>query len=125
MMTHSALHKERSVVNMLFLSAALLFGCAGAGSRTTASSVIGEWEKQEQTLPPINLSITGDSSALRARLRLSGTERFGTATLDGSNLLLKFDRDTQQVRAELRSPTEMRIVFGVNGLSFVLRKQSR
>ena len=57
-----------------------------ARARALREDVVGEWEKIEQTLPPIHLRLWLDRDTLRARLRLSGRESHGTATFDGANL---------------------------------------
>ena len=90
---------------------ALLFACDGPLDAATASLVIvGEWEKPEQTLPPMNLVVSRHSDGDQARLRLSGVERFGTVTLNGSHVVLHF-AGTADITGEILSRTELRLDF--------------
>src|SRR5207253_2451535 len=56
-----------------------------------SDDVIGEWEKQGNFLPPINLVLSrNDGGGILGRLRLSGVEANGTATAADTKLRLSF-----------------------------------
>src|SRR5688572_28199449 len=73
--------------------------------------VTGDWEKEEQTLPPIHLRLWLERDTLRARLRLSGSESFGTGTFDGRMLRLDLADRAQPLRGELLSVDELELRF--------------
>ena len=85
----------------------LVAGCAP--DVIAPDDVLGEWEKQGESLPPINLVLSRESTRLLARLRLSGVELNGLARLEGNQLYLDFPNRqpitgafTSKVRLELR-----------------------
>jgi hypothetical protein len=83
--------------------------------------ITGEWEKQEQTLPPIHLSLWVERDTLRARLRLSGSESFGTAKLDGRALHLDLS-GREQLTAKLVSTNQLELRLARTGEGYRLRK---
>jgi hypothetical protein len=99
---------------------ATIVSCNGVGTPNT-QDVVGEWERPVDSLPPINLVLTPEGSALRARLRLSGVERFGQATIDSEALRIRFD-DGGALDGRFTSATELIVQFPSNGRSYRLRK---
>ena len=106
------------------LIVAILSSCTSSTSRPASEDLVGEWEKREQTLPPVHLSITRDSAGLSARLRLSGTERVGRVTVDGPTILMQFAGIQEPMRARLPSKAEMHIDL-TPGSTQVLNKRPR
>ena len=104
-------------------SLAAFMACARQSSPRIAD-VVGSWEKEEQTLPPISLDLSSDGDLLRARLRLSGSESNGTAVLDGSTLRLSL-QGREKLSGEFVSMTELRLRFGSGADAYILRKQNR
>jgi hypothetical protein len=82
----------------------------------------GDWEKQEQTLPPIHLRLWLERDTLRARLRLSGSESTGTATVDGRELRLDLSGRAEGLTGTLISANELELRFGRGGRAYRLRK---
>jgi heat shock protein HslJ len=80
-----------------------------------AAQVTGEWEKEEQTLPPIHLRLWVERDTLRARLRLSGSESFGIASFDGRALRLDLSGRARPLEAELVAPNELELRLGARG----------
>ena len=76
-----------------------------------AEDITGDWEKLENTLPPIQLRLWVERDTLRARLRLSGSESIGTATIVGRELRLTLAGRTEQLTGELVSPNELELHF--------------
>ena len=74
----------------------------GAGNEV----ILGEWEKVEKSMPPVNLVITRHSDGDHARLRLSGVEQFGTVTTTGKHIVLHF-ANAADIAGEIVSATEM------------------
>jgi hypothetical protein len=105
------------------LAAALLFlACSRPADPTRATDVIiGEWEKVERSMPPVNLVISRHSDGDRARLRLSGVDRFGTVTTNGNRVVLHF-AGTPDVTGEIVSSTEMTLNLD-QSLTAILRKR--
>ena len=85
-------------------------------------TVVGEWERPTESLPPINLVFTSDASELRARLRLSGVERHGRATITGTTLRIAFD-DGGVLDGSFTSRTQMILTFGSSGRTYMLQKR--
>ena len=83
--------------------------------------VTGEWEKQEQTLPPIHLRLWLERDTLRARLRLSGSESTGTATFDGRELHLALS-GREPLTGQLISPDELELRFSSGARAYRLRR---
>ena len=69
------------------LSLAALLSVCAQGIRP--DDVLGEWEKQDEFLPPINLILSRDETRLLVRLRLSGVDLRGSATLEDNELRLE------------------------------------
>jgi heat shock protein HslJ len=93
-------------------------------ARPQLEQVAGEWEKREETLPPIHLTLRVERDTLRARLRLSGSESTGMATFDGRHLRLALD-GRPPMRAELVSATELLLRFTADGEVYRLRRAPR
>jgi hypothetical protein len=90
---------------------ALAASCASPAPPTPAG-LVGEWARVEDALPPIHLTVVDEGQTLGARLRLSGRDARGTATLDGSRLQLSLDGGASQIDGELISDSELRLRFG-------------
>jgi hypothetical protein len=106
---------------VLLLATLFAMACGGPAA-PTAADVTGEWLKEDQSLPPVSLMLTRDSSAgLRARLRLSGVEAFGNATLSGDQISIAFDGRPPLTGAFISS-TELDLSFGASN-TYRLRKQ--
>jgi hypothetical protein len=58
----------------------LLVSC-GRSAVLDIDEVLGEWIKPDNSLPPVNLVLAKDDGRVVARLRFSGVEVNGTATL--------------------------------------------
>ena len=85
------------------------------------SQITGDWEKQEETLPPIQLRLWIERDTLRARLRLSGSESAGTATLHGRELRLRLSGRPEQLTGEFVSPKELELRFARGTQTYRLR----
>lgn len=84
---------------------------AAACSRTNAvrpGEVAGSWARPGDAFPPVNLTLTDSAGVLHARLRLSGTDAKGTATLDGRQIQLILER-RGVISGEFVSATELRL----------------
>jgi hypothetical protein len=88
-----------------------------------AARVTGDWEKEEQTLPPIHLRLWLERDTLRARLRLSGSESFGTGTFDGRTLRLYLSGRAGPLEADLVSANELTLRFGEGTDAYRLRRK--
>jgi len=97
----------------------LVFTAAAAGSG--AAQVTGDWEKEEQTLPPIHLRLWIDGDTLRARLRLSGSEAFGIASFDGRALRLELSGRPEPLTAQLVATNELEL--GLGSRTYRLRRK--
>jgi len=107
---------------LAILSALVLAACQRpVGPRV--DDVAGDWLKLEQSLPPVDLTLTRSGSELRARLRLSGRESFGTATLDGTKLRITLEGQTEPLVGEFVSNVELTLEFGSSVPEQHLRKQ--
>jgi hypothetical protein len=102
-------------------AAATIIACRLSAS-PAREEIIGEWEKQEQTLPPIHLSLWLERDTLRARLRLSGSESIGTARLAGRELRLDLSGRAEQLTGTLVSANELELRFARAGEGYRLRK---
>ena len=92
--------------------------------RTRPDAVIGEWEKEEQTLPPIHLRLWVDGDILRARLRLSGRESIGTATFNGKELRVDLGQRWERLTGVLVTANELDLRFATTGRAYRLRKRN-
>jgi hypothetical protein len=87
--------------------------CNGPASTSLrAADVVGSWSRPGDAFPPVNLRLTDSAGSLHARLRLSGTERLGSATLSGKQLRLVFEGSESTTTGEFVSSGELRIQFG-------------
>jgi hypothetical protein len=91
--------------------AATIIACRLSAS-PGVEDITGDWEKQEQTLPPIHLSLWLERDTLRARLRLSGSDLTGTARLTGRELRLDLSGRAEQITGTLVSASELELRFG-------------
>jgi hypothetical protein len=83
---------------------------------------LGTWEKQDQTLPPISLTLSAQGTQLLARLRLSGVESNGMAFVDGVRLRLTLPQ-RPEVAGEFVSRTELKLRLDANGPEYLLIKR--
>jgi hypothetical protein len=83
------------------------------------TDVLGEWSRPGDSFPPVNLTLSDSGSGLRARLRLSGTETHGSATIEGHQLRLALD-GRPEMSGEWVSKTELRLHFGGTAGSYTL-----
>jgi hypothetical protein len=109
---------SRTLSTVVF--AMVLAGCAKPAR--TPDSVLGEWEKPDSSLPPINLVLSKDEGEIRARLRLSGVEANGTATVADTALRLTFP-GRQEMIGEFISTRELKLRLDAAGPAFLLRKR--
>ena len=106
------------------LTALLIAAIASCNPASTPSpeTVVGEWEVPTGSFPPINLVLTPEASELRARLRLSGVERHGHATITGTTLRIAFD-DGVVLDGRFTSRTQLILSFGSSGRTYRLQKR--
>ncbi len=104
------------------LAALVILAVTGCGSPSSpgAGEALGEWEKSDNLLPPINLLLTRGDDRVLARLRLSGVELNGTATFPDGKLRLSFP-GRQDVTGEFLSPTELKLLL--EGVELLLKKR--
>ena len=107
---------------LLILSALVLAACQRPAA-PRVDDVAGDWLKLEKSMPPVDLTLTRSGSDLRARLRLSGRESFGTATVDGMNLRITFDGQGEPLVGEFVSNVELTLKLGSPVTEQHLRKQ--
>lgn len=100
---------------------AFVLACSGNLAPTT-DEVLGEWEKQDDKLPPISLTLARDGGGVRVRLRLSGVEVHGTATVDGRSLRVTLPNRPELV-GEFQSRTELTLRFEAGGPTYLLAKR--
>ena len=98
-------------------------GCSGRPDAPRTPDIVGEWDKLENTLPPVSLTVVRDGAALKARLRLSGTEANGTVVLDSNRLRVQLVGRSQPLTGVLVSRTELRL-SAPNGTEYRLLKTS-
>ncbi len=115
--------RVRSLAWLVFgiVALAALSACAREWA-PRAEQVAGGWEKEEDTLPPIHLLLWLERDTLRARLRLSGSESAGTATVDGTELRLRLAGRPDVLVGEFLSETELRFELGTK--AYRLRRKS-
>ncbi len=92
-------------------------------SAPDSARVTGEWEKEEQTLPPIHLRLWLERDTLRVRLRLSGSESFGTGTFDGRTLRLDLAGRAGPISAQFTSADELELRFAEGTDAYRLRRK--
>lgn len=105
------IHAEVCVRRFLILIALVAAAC-NRPVAPSAEDIAGSWLKLEKSMPPVDLLLTRTGGELRARLRLSGREAFGIATLDGTHLRIKLDDQVEPLLGELVSDVEMTIKIG-------------
>jgi hypothetical protein len=105
--------------------ALVLLVASGCGRSTSLSTddMVGEWQKQGNSLPPISLLITSEGSGLRARLRLSGAEAHANAIVHGRMLRLEFDQKRADLQGEFVSKNELDLRFQPGRETYRLRKR--
>ena len=126
---------RRGIITGFIIIATLSAGCNDTVAPVTSANIVGEWAKIDNSLPPVNLSITREGSGLHARLRLSGVEANGTATVDGRRISLALQQNAEAIlgeraqrlfsldlEAQLVSDTEMDLQL-TPGASYRLQKQ--
>jgi hypothetical protein len=113
---------RRTIVAGFIIVGALGAGCNDTAAPFAPANVVGEWAKMDNSLPPVSLSITRDGSGLHARLRLSGVEANGTATVDGRRLSLALQGRAEAMLGEVVSDTELDLQLAP-GASYRLHKQ--
>jgi hypothetical protein len=103
----------------------LVFALMGCGSSTapTVDEALGEWEKPDSALPPINLLLSRNEGRIHARLRLSGIEANGTAIFSDKQLRLTFP-DRPELVGEFISKDELKLRLDAAGPEFVLKKRN-
>jgi hypothetical protein len=87
-------------------------GPAPAPTSLRSADVAGSWGRPDSAFPPVNLMLTDSAGSLHARLRLSGSERHGSATLNGKQLRIVFEGPETHTTGEFVSTTELRLEFG-------------
>jgi hypothetical protein len=106
------------------LALSFIIGAACASSTAPrGDDLVGEWLKEDKSLPPINLTVTRSGADLRARLRLSGTERSGSLFVNGTHLLVTLDGTPEPLTGELVSTLDLDLRLTATGQPYRLRKQ--
>jgi hypothetical protein len=119
--------EERMRRIALLIGALALVACTGSSSTPNGptlrvADVVGQWIKVEKSLPPIDLLLSRDGDLVRARLRLSGSESNGTATVDGSQVTLRFP-DRGDIVGKFVSESELELQFDLPPQQQRLQKQ--
>lgn len=96
----------------------LVFACCRE-STMTAGDVSGSWARRGDSLPPISLTLSDSGAVLSARLRLSGIDARGTATLEGNTLRVILP-GRPEVHGEFISRDELQLLRGVGDVSYTL-----
>ena len=120
-------HLEDSMRRIALLIGALALAACNSssppnGPTLRVADVVGQWTKVEQSLPPIDLLLTRDGDIVRARLRLSGIEANGTATVDGTQVRLRFP-DRAEIVGKFVSESELELQFDLPPEQQRLQKQ--
>ena len=97
----------RLYVRRLLIVIALIAAACQRPVAPASADITGDWLKLDKSMPPVGLLITREGSDLRARLRLSGREAFGTVTLNGSRLRIMLEDQTEPLLGELVSDVEL------------------
>ena len=110
----------------LLIGALALAACNSSNTPNSpmlqVADVVGQWLKVDKSLPPIDLLLTRDGDIVRARLRLSGVEANGTATVDGSQITLRFP-DRAEMVGKFLSESELELQFDLPPQQQRLQKQ--
>jgi hypothetical protein len=115
---------------VVLVGALVLAACSSGtnspnGPMLRVSDVVGQWIKVDKSLPPIDLLLTRDGDIVRARLRLSGSESNGTATVDGSEVTLRFPDRSNPIVGKFLSESELELQFDLPAPQQRLRKQTQ
>ena len=97
----------RLYVRRLLIGIALIVAACQRPAAPVSADIAGDWLKLDKSMPPVGLLITREGSDLRARLRLSGREAFGTVTLNGTHLRIMLEDQTEPLLGELVSDVEL------------------
>lgn len=112
----------------LLIGVLAVAACAGSstpnGPTLRVADVVGQWIKLDTSLPPIDLLLTRDGDVVRARMRLSGSESNGTATVDGAEVKLRFPGRADIV-GKFLSESELELQFDLPPQQQRLQKQSQ
>lgn len=100
---------------------AFIVACSGSFAPTT-DEILGDWQKQDDKLPPISLTLTRQGEVVRARLRLSGVEAHGTATVDRRTLRVALP-GRPELTGEFVSSSELTLRFEAAGRAYLLTKR--
>lgn len=100
---------------------AFIVACSGSLAPTT-DEILGDWQKQDDKLPPISLMLARDGEVVRARLRLSGVEVHGTAIVDRRSLRVALP-GRPELTGEFASSTELTVRFEATGPAYLLTKR--
>ena len=111
------------MLRSLYVIALALITACSPPAEPRLDEIAGDWQKEEQTLPPISLELTRRGEVLHARLRLSGTESIGTAVLDGATLRVQLPGRDAPLIGTLVSPTELDFRLDPARPPYRLRKQ--
>jgi hypothetical protein len=106
---------------LTFVFVVLLTSCASPVV-PNADEVIGEWQKPDDSLPPINLVLSRNEGRILARLRLSGVEANGTASVEGTKLRLTLP-GREDMAGEFLSKSELKLRLDTAGPEFVLKRR--
>jgi hypothetical protein len=83
-------------------------GAAGGTMLASSASLLGRWQKPEQTLPPITLELRADAAdRVTGRVWLSGVTYDAPVTLGDSSFVLGADRPT--MRGALTADGRLRV----------------
>ena len=112
----------------LLIGVLALAACNGSSTPNSptlrVADVVGQWIKVDKSLPPIDLLFTRDGDIVRARLRLSGVEANGTATVDGTQVTLRFP-DRAEIVGKFVSESELELQFDLPPQQQRLQKQTQ
>jgi hypothetical protein len=109
----------RTILSILLV---LVLTRCGSPAAPTVDEALGEWEKPDSLLPPINLLLTRNGSRVDARLRLSGIEANGIAVFSDRQLRLTFP-GRPDVVGEFISKDELKLRLDAAGPEYVLKKR--
>jgi hypothetical protein len=108
---------------LLFVLLIVLSSCVKTPA-PVSDDILGEWEKQDELLPPITLVLSREGTTIFGRLRLSGRESHGIALVEGERFRLKL-AGQQEVSGQLVSQYELRLHLSDKDPPFVLTKKIR
>ncbi len=108
---------------LLIICGFFAFACASPSSAPAADTLVGSWQKDDTSLPPITLTVSREGSDLRARLRLSGTESNGVIVRDGTHIIITLEGSRGILTGELLSASDLELSLPAAGSSYKLHKQ--